>query len=148
MFTGIHTDYLYVAVSSITTSLLVVEKTFVTQKIVMGAASIAKGKLDMLELGNLDIERDWGYAPDFVLGMWMMLQQENPSDYVLATGISHKLSEFLEIAFKYFDLDYQKYIHVNKKFFRPNEPKNFAAILPKPKYLGLETINKLYRINS
>lgn len=100
---------------------------FVTQKIVMGAASIAKGKLDMLELGNLDIERDWGYAPDFVLGMWMMLQQENPSDYVLATGISHKLSEFLEIAFKYFDLDYQKYIHVNKKFFRPNEPKKLCG---------------------
>ena len=93
----------------------------------MGAASIAKGKLDMLELGNLDIERDWGYAPDFVLGMWMMLQQENPSDYVLATGISHKLSEFLEIAFKYFDLDYQKYIHVNKKFFRPNEPKKLCG---------------------
>ena len=96
---------------------------FVTQKIVRGAASIAKGKLDTLELGNLEIERDWGYAPDYILGMWLMLQQETPSDYVLATGTTHKLSEFLETAFQYFDLDYQKYVRVNPKFFRPNEPK-------------------------
>ena len=99
----------------------------------MGAASIAKGKLDMLELGNLDIERDWGYAPDFVLGMWMMLQQENPSDYVLATGISHKLSEFLEIAFKYFDLDYQKNMYMLiRSFFDLMNLRSFAVILPKP----------------
>ena len=71
-------------------------ESFVTQKIVRGAVAIAKGKSDCLELGNLDIERDWGYAPDYVLGMWLMLQQETPSDYVLATGTSHKLSEFLE----------------------------------------------------
>ena len=72
---------------------------FVTQKIVRGAASIAKGNLDTLELGNLDIERDWGYAPDYVLGMWMMLQQEAPSDYVLATNKTHKLSEFWKSPF-------------------------------------------------
>ena len=95
---------------------------FVTQKIVRGAAAIARGKLDTLELGNLDIERDWGYAPDYVLGMWMMLQDEAPSDYVLATGTAHKLSEFLEMAFQYFDLDFEKYVMVNKKFLRPNEP--------------------------
>ena len=100
---------------------------FVTQKIVRGAASIAKGKSDCLELGNLDIERDWGYAPDYVLGMWLMLQQETPSDYVLATGSTHKLSEFLETAFQYFDLDYQKYIQVNKKFIRPNEPQRLCG---------------------
>ena len=93
---------------------------FVTQKIVRGAASIALGKLDYLELGNLDIERDWGYAPDYVLGMWMMLQQKKPSDYVLATGKTHKLSEFLESAFKYFDLDSQLYVRTNEKFIRPS----------------------------
>ena len=80
-----------------------------------------------MELGNLDIERDWGYAPDYVLGMWMMLQQEAPSDYVLATGTPHKLSEFLKIAFQYFDLDYQKYVRVNKKFIRPNEPQKLCG---------------------
>jgi GDPmannose 4,6-dehydratase len=100
---------------------------FVTQKIVRGAGSIAKGKSDFLELGNLDIERDWGYALDYVLGMWLMLQQENPSDYVLATGIAHKLSDFLEIAFKYFDLNYKKYVRVNKKFIRPNEPQKLCG---------------------
>ena len=100
---------------------------FVTQKIVRGAASIAQGKLDTLELGNLEIERDWGYAPDYVLGMWLMLQQETPSDYVLATGTTHKLSEFLETAFQYFDLGYQKYVRVNKKFIRPNEPQRLRG---------------------
>ena len=100
---------------------------FVTQKIVRGASSIAQGKLDYLELGNLEIERDWGYAPDYVLGMWLMLQQETPSEYVLATGTTHKLSEFLETAFQYFDLDYQKYVRVNQKFIRPNEPQRLCG---------------------
>ena len=100
---------------------------FVTQKIVRGAASIAKGKSDCLELGNLEIQRDWGYAPDYVRGMWLMLQEETPSDYILATGITHKLSKFLETAFQYFDLDYQKYIQVNKKFIRPNEPQRLCG---------------------
>ena len=100
---------------------------FVTQKIVRGAAAISQGKSDTLELGNLEIERDWGYAPDYVLGMWMMLQQETPSDYVLATGTTHKLSEFLEITFLYFDLDYQNYVRENKKFIRPNEPQKLCG---------------------
>jgi GDPmannose 4,6-dehydratase len=100
---------------------------FVTQKIVDGAALIAQGKTDTLELGNLEIERDWGYAPDYVLGMWLMLQQETSSDYVLATGKTHKLSEFLKITFKFFDLDYQKYVRVNKKFIRPNEPQKLCG---------------------
>jgi GDPmannose 4,6-dehydratase len=100
---------------------------FVTQKIVRGAASIAQGKLDTLELGNFEIERDWGYAPDYVMGMWMMLQQETPSDYVLATGITHKLSEFLETAFQYFNLDYSKFVRVNQKFIRPNEPQKLCG---------------------
>ena len=113
---------------------------FVTQKIVRGAAAISQGKLDYLELGNLDIERDWGYAPDYVLGMWLMLQQQIASDYVLATGTTHKLSEFLEIAFQYFDLDYQKYVRVNPRFIRPNEPKKLCGDSSKAKKnLGWKT---------
>jgi GDPmannose 4,6-dehydratase len=108
---------------------------FVTQKIVRGAAAIAQGKLDTLELGNLDIERDWGYAPDYVLGMWMMLQDETPSDYVLATGTAHKLSEFIEMAFQYFDLDFEKYVMVNKKFLRPNEPHKLCGDASKARKL-------------
>ena len=100
---------------------------FVTQKIVRGAASIAQGTLNHIELGNIEIERDWGYAPDYVLGIWLMLQQQVPSDYVLATGTTHKLSEFLETAFQYFDLDYKKYVRVNQKFIRPNEPKKLCG---------------------
>ena len=97
-----------------------------------------------IELGNIDVERDWGYAPDYVLGMWLMLQQETPSDYILATGTTHKLSEFLETAFHYFDLDYKKYVRVNQKFIRPNEPKKTLwRFFKSPKILGLETIFKL-----
>ncbi len=113
---------------------------FVTQKIVRGAAAIAHGKLDTLELGNLKIERDWGYAPDYVLGMWMMLQQETPSDYVLATGITHKLSEFLETAFQYFNLDYSRYVHIDQKLIRPNEPQKLCGDSTKAKrILGWKT---------
>ena len=100
---------------------------FVTQKIVRGAASIARGESDFLELGNLKIERDWGYAPDYVLGMWLMLQQQKPSDYILATGRTHTLAEFLEIAFDYFGLKYPRHVSVNPKFIRPNEPQKLCG---------------------
>jgi len=100
---------------------------FVTQKIVRSAASIAQGKKHSLELGNVEIERDWGYAPDYVFGMWLMLQQENPADYVLATGTTKKLSEFLKIAFQYYDLEFQKYVRINEKFIRPNEPRKLCG---------------------
>ena len=100
---------------------------FVTQKIVQGAASIAKGKAEFLELGNLDIERDWGYAPDYVKGMWMMLQQKYGGDYILATGKKHKLSDFLQLSFEYFGLNYEKHIQVNPKFVRPNEPMQLCG---------------------
>ena len=106
---------------------------FVTQKIVRGAISIAQGKADILELGNLEIERDWGYAPDYVLGMWMMLQQEQADDYVLATGRTHKLSDFLKLAFEYFELDYEKYVRINPKFVRPNEPRRLCGDSSKAK---------------
>ena len=100
---------------------------FVTQKIVRGAASIALGKSEFLELGNLEIERDWGYAPDYVLGMWIILQQEQAGDYILATGKTHKLSDFLKISFEYFGLDYEKYIRINSKFIRPIEPQKLCG---------------------
>jgi len=106
---------------------------FVTQKIVRGATAIAQGKADILELGNLEIERDWGYAPDYVLGMWKMLQQEQADDYVLATGRTHKLSDFLKLAFEYFELDYEKYVRINPKFVRPNEPRRLCGDSSKAK---------------
>lgn len=106
---------------------------FVTQKIVRGAYYIARGKAIDLELGNIEIERDWGYAPDYVLGMWMMLQQKSSSDFILATGKTYKLSEFLDIAFKYFGLDYRKYVHLNPKFIRPKEPLKLCGDSSKAK---------------
>ena len=106
---------------------------FVTQKIVRGATAIAQGKADILELGNLEIERDWGYAPDYVLGMWKMLQQEQADDYVLATGRTHKLSDFLKVTFEYFELDYEKYVRINPKFVRPDEPRKLCGDSTKAK---------------
>ena len=106
---------------------------FVTQKIVYGALAIAQGKADILELGNLEIERDWGYAPDYVLGMWKMLQQEQADDYVLATGRTHKLSDFLKVTFEYFELDYEKYVRINPKFVRPDEPRKLCGDSTKAK---------------
>lgn len=100
---------------------------FVTQKIVRGAALISVGKAGFLELGSLEIERDWGYAKDFVLGMWMMLQEEKADDYILATGKTHSLSDFLTYAFQYFNLDYENYVRVNPKFIRPSEPQKLCG---------------------
>ena len=94
---------------------------FVTRKI---STSVAKIKLNVekkLELGNLDAKRDWGYAPEYVEAMWKMLQQKNPSDYVVATGKTHTVKEFVEKAFDVFDLNYNKYLKINKKLFRPSE---------------------------
>ena len=118
---------MFLMVFSTIMNLPVEGKNFVTQKIVRGAASIAKGKAEFLELGNLDIERDWGYAPDYVKGMWMMLQQKYGGDYILATGKKHKLSDFLQLSFEYFGLNYEKYIQVNPKFVRPNEPMQLCG---------------------
>ena len=100
---------------------------FVTQKIVRAAASIAQGKAELLELGNLDIERDWGYAPDYVQGMWKMLQQDQADDYILATGKTHKLAGFLKLAFEYFGLNHEKHVRINPKFVRPNEPTKLCG---------------------
>jgi GDPmannose 4,6-dehydratase len=94
---------------------------FVTRKITMGLAAIKKGQASELRLGNLDAKRDWGYAKDYVEAMWLMLQQDKPDDYVVATGETHSVREFLEEAFSYVGLDWQKYVKVDQKYFRPSE---------------------------
>ena len=92
---------------------------FVTRKISHAVASIKLGKQKELRLGNLDAKRDWGFAGDYVRAMWLMLQQDEPADFVVATGESHTVREFCEIAFKHVGLDYEKYVNVDPKFFRP-----------------------------
>jgi len=94
---------------------------FVTRKITMGLAAIRKGKAKELRLGNLDAQRDWGYARDYVEAMWLMLQQEQPDDYVVATGETHSVREFLEEAFSYAGLDWKEFVKVDSKYFRPAE---------------------------
>ena len=92
---------------------------FVTQKIINGAKEIAAGNLENIVLGNLEITRDWGWAPEYVEAMWRMLQDSNPDDYVIATGVSHTLKQFVEKAFESYGLDWKKYVRVDESFFRP-----------------------------
>jgi len=94
---------------------------FVTRKIARAAARIKSGLQDELHLGNLDAQRDWGYAPDYVRGMWMMLQQDKPDDYVLATGQTHSVQRFVDIAFETVGLDSKKYLVQDPRFMRPAE---------------------------
>lgn len=94
---------------------------FVTRKISRGVAAIKLGIADELRLGNLDAQRDWGYALDYVRAMWMMLQQDAPDDYVIGTGETHSVREFCEIAFSYVGLNYQDYVIQDPKFYRPAE---------------------------
>ncbi len=94
---------------------------FVTQKIIAGAAKIKAGVLSNLQLGNLDISRDWGWAPEYVQAMWLMMQLDKPDDFVIATGRQESLKYFAAKAFAYFDLDWQKYVVIEPSFFRPNE---------------------------
>ena len=96
-------------------------ETFVTRKITRAATQIKLGLKDKLYLGNLEAKRDWGYADDFVEAMWLMLQQEKPDDFVIATGETHSVREFAEKVFAKLDLDYQKYVAVDPRYFRPTE---------------------------
>jgi GDPmannose 4,6-dehydratase len=96
-------------------------ETFVTRKITRALARIKFGLQDRLYLGNLEAKRDWGYAGDYVEAMWLMLQQDAPDDYVIATGETHSVREFLEEAFKYAGLDWKKYVEIDKRYFRPLE---------------------------
>jgi GDPmannose 4,6-dehydratase len=96
-------------------------ETFVTRKITRAATRIKLGLQDKLYLGNLDAKRDWGFAGDYVEAMWLMLQQDKPDDYVVATGESHSVKEFVAEVFSYLDLDWQKYVEIDQRYFRPTE---------------------------
>ena len=96
-------------------------ETFVTRKVTRAAARIKLGMLDKLYLGNLEAKRDWGFAGDYVEAMWLMLQQDQPDDYVVATGETHSVREFCEIAFDQAGLDWNDFVVVDEKFFRPAE---------------------------
>jgi GDPmannose 4,6-dehydratase len=96
-------------------------ETFVTRKITRGLAAILAGRQQHLYLGNLEARRDWGYAPEYVEAMWLMLQQETPDDLVIGTGQAHSVREFLEEAFGYAGLDWHDYVRIDPRYFRPTE---------------------------
>ncbi len=96
-------------------------ETFVTRKITRAATRIKLGLQDRLYLGNLEAKRDWGYAKDYVEGMWMMLQHHEPDDFVLATGETHTIREFLDYSFNYLDVDWEKHVSIDPRYFRPTE---------------------------
>ncbi|XFA73879.1 GDP-mannose 4,6-dehydratase [Thermosynechococcaceae cyanobacterium Okahandja] len=96
-------------------------ETFVTRKITRAVARIVAGLQDKLYLGNLDARRDWGYAKDYVRAMWLMLQQDHPDDYVVATGETHSVREFLDLAFGYVGLNWQDYVEFDPRYLRPTE---------------------------
>tara|TARA_X000001036_G_scaffold381001_1_gene372758 strand:- start:81 stop:554 length:474 start_codon:yes stop_codon:yes gene_type:complete len=96
-------------------------ETFVTRKITLAAARIKLGLQDTLFLGNLDAKRDWGFAGDYVHLMWLMLQQEKPDDYVIATGETHTVKDFLIEVFKHAELDVEKHVKIDERLFRPHE---------------------------
>jgi len=96
-------------------------ETFVTRKITRAVAEIAAGKRDSLYLGNLHAVRDWGYAPEYVAGMWAMLQHDEPDDYILATGTAYSVQDFLEFAFNHVGLDWERYVRFDERYLRPSE---------------------------
>ena len=112
-------------------------ETFVTRKITRALGRIYLGLQSKLTLGNLDAFRDWGFAGDYVKGMWMMMNHDKPDDWVLATGEAHSVREFLEIAFKEVDLNYEDYVISSEKYFRPNEVNHLLGDSSKAKkHLG------------
>jgi GDPmannose 4,6-dehydratase len=96
-------------------------ETFVTRKITVGVGAILRGETSELRLGNLEAKRDWGYAKDYMDGAWRMLQQDEPDDYVLATGETHSVAEFLDEAFGYAGLDWKEYVKTDPRYLRPAE---------------------------
>ena len=123
---------------------------FVTRKISYSVAKIKYGLQKKIKLGNIKSKRDWGYAKDYVEVMWKILQQKNPDDYVIGTGESHSVEEFLEIAFDYVNLDYKKYIEIDKKLLRPSDIDLLVADTKKAKkYLKWKnktSFNKLIKM--
>lgn len=125
-------------------------ETFVTRKITRAVGRIKSGLQEKLYLGNLDAKRDWGFAGDYVEAMWLMLQQEKPDDYVVATGEAHSVKEFVELAFDYAGLDWQKYVELDPRYLRPTEvdyllgdptkSRNALNWQPKTSFKGLVTM--------
>lgn len=123
---------------------------FVTRKISRAVAAIEAGKQDLLFLGNLDAKRDWGYAGDYVEAMWLMLQQDRPDDFVIGTGEAHSVRDFCTAAFSHVGLDWEKYVRVDPKYYRPAEvdylladatkAKNQLGWEPKVSFEGLVTM--------
>lgn len=110
-------------------------ETFVTRKISLAAARIANGKQDKLYLGNLNAIRDWGYAPEYVLGMWKVLQHFEPSDFVLATNTATSVEEFVQHCFDAINLDWRKYVEIDQRYFRPTEVDSLIGDYSKAKEL-------------
>ena len=125
-------------------------ETFVTKKITRAIAHILAGKQQYLYLGNLEAKRDWGYAPEYVETMWLMLQQDKPEDYVIGTGECHSVRAFLEGAFSYSGLDWEQYVRIDERYFRPTEVELLVADPTKARdRLGWQprvTFNELVRI--
>jgi GDPmannose 4,6-dehydratase len=118
----------------------------VTHKITRAAAAIAEGQQELLYLGNLDAVRDWGYAPEYVEAMWRMLQADEPTDYVVATGTAYSVRDFVGFAFEHAGLDWERYVRFDDRYLRPSEvdaligdPSKAAAVLGwKPRVLTPE----------
>lgn len=122
-------------------------ETFVTRKITRGVANIKAGLQDKLYLGNLDAKRDWGYAKEYVEAMWLMLQQDEPDDYVIATNETHSVREFLEESFKHVGLDWEKYVEIDERYFRPAEVELLIGDASKAaKKLGWEPKTKFKKL--
>ena len=118
-------------------------ETFVTRKITRAIAHIKAGLQNKLFLGNLDAKRDWGYAKEYVEAMWLMLQQDKPDDYVVATNETHSIREFLEVAFSHAGLDWNKYVEIDPRYFRPAEVELLIGDYSKAKkQLGWEPKTK------
>jgi len=116
---------------------------FVTRKITRAIARIKRGLQDKLYLGNLDARRDWGYAPEYTEAMWLMLQQDEPEDYTIATGQSHSVEEFVVAAFEHADLDWREYVEIDQRYCRPAEVNALTGDASKAKaQLGWEPITK------
>ena len=125
-------------------------ETFVTRKITRAIAHIKLGLQKKLYLGNMEARRDWGYAPDYVRAMWMMLQQDAPDDYVVGTGEAHSVREFLDLAFAHANLDWREFVEIDPRYFRPAEADHLLADASKARrVLGWEpsvTFQDLVRI--
>jgi GDPmannose 4,6-dehydratase len=125
-------------------------ETFVTRKITRGIAGILAGKQKYLHMGNLEAERDWGFAPEYVETMWRMMQQEKPDDYVIGTGESHSVKEFIEEAFAYSGLNWEEHVKIDPRYFRPTEVcllrADYAKAKKKLKWAPRVTFKELVRI--